>query len=89
MPPVRREHEFSFAAASKSLGRWMPQTSPVTYAMLTICCVMFGLSMIIFCANAGFRLAQRKSPELVDEPRRDVPAEHSICWVTRSLGRRY
>jgi rhomboid protease GluP len=38
---------FSFAAASKSLGRWMPQTSPVTYAVLTICCVMFGLSMVI------------------------------------------
>ena len=34
---------FSFAAASKTLGRWMPQTSPVTYAMLTICCVMYAL----------------------------------------------
>src|ERR1017187_6801344 len=38
---------YSFAAASKSLGRWMPQTSPVTYAMLTICCVMYVLSIII------------------------------------------
>ena len=38
---------YSFAAASKSLGRWMPQTSPVTYAMLTICCVMYVLSFII------------------------------------------
>jgi rhomboid protease GluP len=37
---------FSFAAASKSLGRWMPQTSPVTYTLLTICCLMFGLSLI-------------------------------------------
>ena len=45
---------FSFAAASKSLGRWMPQTSPVTYAMLTICCVMFGLSMIITARVQGF-----------------------------------
>jgi rhomboid protease GluP len=45
---------FSFAAASKSLGRWMPQTSPVTYAMLTICCVMFGLSMIISARMRGF-----------------------------------
>jgi rhomboid protease GluP len=38
---------FSFAAASRSLGRWMPQTSPVTYAMLAICCVMYALSFII------------------------------------------
>jgi rhomboid protease GluP len=45
---------FSFAAASKSLGRWMPQTSPVTYALLTICCVMFGLSMIITARTQGF-----------------------------------
>jgi len=62
---------FSFAAASKSLGRWMPQTSPVTYAMLTICCVMFWPVNDHFCANAGFRLARRKSPGLVNEPRRD------------------
>src|SRR5450631_740459 len=38
---------YSFAAASKSLGRWMPQTSPVTYAMLAICCVMYVLSYVI------------------------------------------
>ena len=44
---------FSFAAASKSLGRWMPQTSPVTYAVLTICCVMFGLSMVITARTHG------------------------------------
>jgi rhomboid protease GluP len=46
--------KYSFAAASKSLGRWMPQTSPVTYTMLTICCVMFGLSMIITARTQGF-----------------------------------
>jgi rhomboid protease GluP len=45
---------FSFAAASKSLGRWMPQTSPVTYALLTICCVMFILSMLITVRTQGF-----------------------------------
>src|ERR1700730_14991135 len=44
----------SFAAASKSLRRWMPQTSPVTYAVLTICCVMFGLSMVITARMQGF-----------------------------------
>lgn len=44
---------FSFAAASKSLGRWMPQTSPVTYAMLTICCVMYALSLVITMKFSG------------------------------------
>jgi len=44
---------FSLAAASKTLGRWMPQTSPVTYAILTICCVMYGLSLIITMRFTG------------------------------------
>jgi rhomboid protease GluP len=38
---------FSVAAASRSLSRWMPQTSPVTYAMLSICCLMYGLAIVI------------------------------------------
>ena len=38
---------FSFAAASRSISRFMPQTSPVTYAMLAICAVMYALSFII------------------------------------------
>lgn len=44
---------FSFAAASKSLARFMPQTSPVTYAMLAICCVMYGLSFVITMKMSG------------------------------------
>jgi rhomboid protease GluP len=44
---------YSFAAASKSLGRWMPQTSPVTYAILAICCVMYALSFIITMKFTG------------------------------------
>ncbi len=44
---------YSFAAASKSLGRWMPQTSPVTYAVLAICCVMYALSFIITLKYQG------------------------------------
>jgi rhomboid protease GluP len=44
---------FSFAAASKSLARWMPQTSPVTYAMLAICCVMYALSFVITMKFSG------------------------------------
>ncbi len=48
---------FSFAAANRFLGRWMPQTSPVTYALLTICCVMYGLAMMI-TIKQGFGLPQ-------------------------------
>jgi rhomboid protease GluP len=44
---------FSFAAASRSLGRWMPQTSPVTYVMLAICCVMYALSFVITMKLSG------------------------------------
>lgn len=44
---------YSFAAASRSLSRWMPQTSPVTYAMLAICCVMYILSFIITMKVTG------------------------------------
>ena len=44
---------YSFAAASKTLGRWMPQTSPVTYAMLTICCLMYGLGIVITMRLGG------------------------------------
>jgi rhomboid protease GluP len=45
---------YSFAAASRTLGRWMPQTSPVTYALLTICCVMYGLAIVITMRFQGF-----------------------------------
>jgi rhomboid protease GluP len=44
---------FSFAAASRSLGRWMPQTSPVTYVVLAICCVMYALSFVITMKLSG------------------------------------
>src|SRR5271169_1423866 len=44
---------FSFAAASRSHGRWMPQTSPVTYVMLAICCVMYALSFVITMKFSG------------------------------------
>jgi rhomboid protease GluP len=44
---------FSIAAASRSLGRWMPQTSPVTYVILAICCVMYALSFVITMKFSG------------------------------------
>jgi membrane associated rhomboid family serine protease len=44
---------FSFAAASRSISRFLPQTSPVTYAMLGICCLMYALSFIITMKLTG------------------------------------
>jgi rhomboid protease GluP len=44
---------YSLAAASRSLSRWMPQTSPVTYAMMAICCVLYVLSLIITLKFSG------------------------------------
>ncbi|MBZ5644976.1 MAG: rhomboid family intramembrane serine protease [Acidobacteriia bacterium] len=47
---------YSLSAASRTLSRWLPQTSPVTYAMLSICCLMYVLSLVItlrFSGGAG------------------------------------
>ena len=44
---------FSISAASRTLSRWMPQTSPVTYAVLTICCLMYVLSLVITLRFSG------------------------------------
>lgn len=45
---------FSLAAASRSVGRFMPQTSPVTYLVLTICCVFYGVSLLSTIHQSGF-----------------------------------
>ncbi|HEY1865794.1 MAG TPA: rhomboid family intramembrane serine protease [Candidatus Acidoferrales bacterium] len=45
---------FSFAAASRSLGRFMPQSSPVTYGVLTLCCVLYGVSLLSTIHQSGF-----------------------------------
>jgi rhomboid protease GluP len=37
---------FSIAAASRSLGRLMPATSPATYAILTLSCLLYGVSLL-------------------------------------------
>ena len=44
---------YSFAAASKTLARFLPQTSPATYSILAICCVMYALSFIITMRFSG------------------------------------
>ncbi len=47
---------FSMAAASRSLGRLMPTTSPVTYAILTISCLMFLVSLLLTMRESGFQM---------------------------------
>jgi rhomboid protease GluP len=44
---------YSFAAASKTLARFLPQTSPATYSILAICCVMYALSFVITMKVSG------------------------------------
>jgi rhomboid protease GluP len=44
---------FSLSAASRTLSRWMPQTSPVTYSILSICCLMYVLSLVITLKFSG------------------------------------
>lgn len=46
---------FSLAAASKSLSKLMPSTSPATYGILTLSCVMYGLSLLWTMRISGFQ----------------------------------
>ena len=46
---------FSLAAASKSLGRWMPTTSPVTYAILTLSCLFYAVTLMLTVRANGFQ----------------------------------
>jgi membrane associated rhomboid family serine protease len=45
---------FSLAAASRSLGRLMPATSPATYAILTLSCLVYGVSLLATVHQSGF-----------------------------------
>jgi membrane associated rhomboid family serine protease len=38
---------FGMAAASRSLGRLLPQAAPVTYAMMSLCCLFYGISLLL------------------------------------------
>jgi rhomboid protease GluP len=44
---------FSLAAASKSLGRLMPATSPITYAVLGISCVLYIVCLLATIREGG------------------------------------
>jgi rhomboid protease GluP len=45
---------FSLAAASRSLGGLMPQTSPVTYAILGLTCLLYVVSFLATVRRSGF-----------------------------------
>ena len=38
---------FSLAAASRSLSRMMPSNAPVTYFILSSCCIIYGISLLL------------------------------------------
>jgi rhomboid protease GluP len=46
---------FSMAAASKSLGRLLPQTSPATYAILGLSCLIYLLSLVWTMRMSGLQ----------------------------------
>jgi hypothetical protein len=46
---------FSIAAVSKSLERLMPSTSPATYGILGLSCVLYIVSLLLTLRFAGFQ----------------------------------
>jgi rhomboid protease GluP len=46
---------FGMAAASRSLSRLLPTTSPVTYGILTLSCLLYGVSLLATIRTAGFQ----------------------------------
>lgn len=44
---------FGIAAAGKSLGRMMPSNSPVTYAVMCVCFLLYGISLLLTLKIGG------------------------------------
>ncbi|MFZ0819640.1 MAG: rhomboid family intramembrane serine protease [Candidatus Acidiferrales bacterium] len=44
---------FGIAAAGKSLGRMLPTNSPVTYAVMSVCCLLYGISLLLTLKVGG------------------------------------
>jgi rhomboid protease GluP len=44
---------FSVAAVSRSLSRLVPTQSPITYAMLSVCCLFYGISLLLTLHNSN------------------------------------
>jgi len=49
---------FSIAAASKSLERWLPATSPATYGILAFSCLLYGASLVATMRTTGLQPPQ-------------------------------
>lgn len=49
---------FSLAAASRSLGKILPETSPASYAILTFSCIIYAVSLIWTVRISGFQMPQ-------------------------------
>jgi rhomboid protease GluP len=47
---------FSLAAASRSLSKLMPETSPATYGILTLSCLMYAISLVWTMRLSGFQM---------------------------------
>lgn len=47
---------FSLAAASRTLERLMPAASPATYAILTLSCLLYGVSLLATIHQSGFAM---------------------------------
>lgn len=45
---------FSLAAASRSLSRLLPEQSPITYGILTICCAVYVATLVVTMRWTGF-----------------------------------
>jgi rhomboid protease GluP len=43
------------AAASKSLERWLPATSPATYSILAFSCLLYGVSLVATMRETGLQ----------------------------------
>jgi rhomboid protease GluP len=46
---------FGMAAATRSLSRLLPTTSPVTYAILSLSCLLYGASLLATMRSSGFQ----------------------------------
>jgi rhomboid protease GluP len=46
---------FSIAAASRSLERWLPATSPATYSILAFSCLLYGVSLVATMRETGLQ----------------------------------
>ncbi len=80
---------FSMAAASRSITRLLPQTSPATYGFLSLCCLLYGLSFVLTTRVAGANPSSGGifglggiSPEVLDKlgASRPLPFDLAQPW---------